>query len=249
MKFESLLKNKHSIHSLIICVPMSSSVCGGHNTDHCGESIICLLRQSNGIPSTCFILNKFPQGFPNHICSPTTCVITMPVKFFIHNSSRLYKSKNTYNHPHTTYTFPLSLIHSPFHLTHLHPPISPLNPLSPLPPLLSSHLPFSICLFPIPRSFPPPPSTYPSLLPSSLSPLPPHLLSPLPPLTGTGSLVFSSFTVRSSIPDPSASFFPSAPPTSYRFCTSVATLVSTSGEEWGLWATPSSLEVNLSRHT
>ena len=172
-KFESLLKNKHSIHSLIICVPMSSSVCGGHNTDHCGESHVCLLRQSNGIPSTCFILNKFPQGFPNHICSPTTCVITMPVKFFIHNSSRLYKSKNTYNHPHTThttYTFPLSLIHSPFHLTHLHPPISPLNPLSPLPPLLSSHLPFSICLFPIPRSFPPPPSTYPSLLPSPLLP-------------------------------------------------------------------------------
>ena len=176
-KLESLLKNKHSIPSLIICVPMSSSVCGGHNTDHCGESHVCLLRQSNGIPSTCFILNKFPQGFPNHICSPTTCVITMPVKFFIHNSSRLYKSKNTYNHPHTTHTHLSPLLDS-LSLPSLSPPSSYLTPKSPLsspfnalvsPPLLHPSLPhstlspsFSLYLSLSPPLFPPlsPPPSY-----------------------------------------------------------------------------------------
>ena len=142
---------------------------------------------------------------------------------------------------------PLSLpSHSPpsSHLTPKSPLSSPFTPLF-SPPLLYPPLPHSILS--------PSSSLYLSLSPS-LFPLSSPFSSPLPlssppPLTCTGSLVFSSFTVRSSSPDPSASFFPSAPPTSYRFCTSVATLVSTSGEEWGLWATPSSLEVNLGRHT
>ena len=37
--------------------------------------------------------------------------------------------------------------------------------------------------------------------------------------------------VRSRTPDPRAFFLPSAPPDSYRFCISVAMLLSTSGEE------------------